>query len=542
MLGTTAVVTGSIRAFAAALALIVALLVPPGADTGGGGGGPTRVIVRAVPSLAGDAVAAVEHAGGTVVRTLPSLGGLVADLPAQALPFVAGHRAVAAVTPDTPIRLQHEADGFDQQTSAGSLWSTTAAVGARAYWAAGYTGAGIDVALIDSGVTAVEGLATPGKLVHGADLSFDSQDETTRYVDRYGHGTHMAGIIGGRDGAAADGGLVDDHHSFLGMAPDARLVNVKVADGTGAVDVSQVIAAIDWVVQHRRDNGLDIRVLALAFGTDGAQSWQVDPLAFAVEVAWRNGIFVAVAAGNDGRRVGPLRNPASDPWVMAVAAGDTRGTVTVDDDVVPAFSNRGDSRRDPDVTAPGVSVVSLRAPGSEVDSYPSAFVAERFVRGTGTSQATAVVAGAAALVLQQRPGLAPDQVKALLTSTARRIPNHGRTSQGSGLVALDAALGAPVPAVNRTIASGSGGGSLEQARGTVHLLRDGVELTGERDIFGAAFEAPSWARLAAAGSSWSGGTWNGSTWSGSSWSGSSWSGSSWSGGTWSGSTWSGGWR
>src|SRR5919199_2903866 len=111
----------------------------------------------------------------------------------------------------------------------------------------------------------------------------------------------MAGIIAGRDDAApakltAGSGSSD----FLGMAPDARVVSVKVADSAGASDVSQVIAGIDWVVQNRNRNGLNIRVLNLSFGTDSAQGYQLDPLAYAAEVAWRSGIVVVVSAGNTG--------------------------------------------------------------------------------------------------------------------------------------------------------------------------------------------------------------------------------------------------
>ena len=103
----------------------------------------------------------------------------------------------------------------------------------------------------------------------------------------------------------------------MGIAPGSRIVNIKVADSNRATDVSQVLAAIDWVVQHRTDNGMNIRVVNLSFGTDGNQSYVLDPLAFAVEQAWRAGIVVVVAAGNDGNGFA-LRNPASDPYVIAV--------------------------------------------------------------------------------------------------------------------------------------------------------------------------------------------------------------------------------
>src|SRR5438093_8645645 len=109
----------------------------------------------------------------------------------------------------------------------------------------------------------------------------------------------MAGIIAGHDDNVSASEYTN-HDNFMGVAPDARIVNVKVASASGATDVSQVIAAIDWVVQHRTDNGMNIRVLNLSFGTDGTQDYRVDPLAYAAEVAWRKGITVVVAAGNSG--------------------------------------------------------------------------------------------------------------------------------------------------------------------------------------------------------------------------------------------------
>jgi len=164
-------------------------------------------------------------------------------------------------------------------------------VGAPAAWAAGATGQGIDVALLDTGVTPVNGLGGSNKLLYGPDLSFDSQNPDKMHVDGYGHGTAMAGIIAGNDEVAG---------GYKGVAPGARIVSVKVGASTGAADVSQMIAGIDWVTQHAHDNGMNIRVLNVSLGTNAVQSYQLDPLAHAAEVAWRKGIVVVVSAGNDG--------------------------------------------------------------------------------------------------------------------------------------------------------------------------------------------------------------------------------------------------
>jgi serine protease AprX len=167
-------------------------------------------------------------------------------------------------------------------------WVAQEATGAAEFWNDGYIGTGVDVAVIDSGVLPVQGLTYPGKVINGPDLSFESQAENLIYMDTFGHGTHMAGIIAGRDDGA-DTVQRGEEANFLGMAPGARIVNVKVADSAGAVDATQVIAAIDWIVQHRSDNGMNIRVLNLSYGTDGSQNSTVDPLAQAVERAWESG-------------------------------------------------------------------------------------------------------------------------------------------------------------------------------------------------------------------------------------------------------------
>jgi serine protease AprX len=438
------------------------------------------------------------------------------------------------------------AAGYDPASDMNSMFSTTQYTGAQAWWNAGYTGAGVDVAVIDTGVSPVDGLSAPGKIAYGPDLSFESQSDAYRNLDTNGHGTFMAGIIAGHGSGAVAGSYAGDSTNFLGVAPDARILSVKVAVADGGVDVSQVIAAIDWVVQHRTDNGMNIRVLNLSYGTDSPQAYQVDPLAFAVEQAWRAGIFVVTATGNAGYafKTGTLTNPAFDPKIFAVGASDSVGTAAQADDVVASFSSTGSNARTPDVVAPGAHLVSLRVPGSYIDqvSGSTGYVAANLFRGSGTSEAAAFVSGAAALVIQQRPWISPDSLKRLFISNARSLGGFSSLREGSGEVDLARMLGAPTyPAPNqwKTIDWSTGIGSLELSRGTDHLTRDGVVLSGPIDIFGHSFDSPAMALLEATGNSWSGGIWNGNSWSGNSWSGNSWSGNSWSGNSWSGNSWSG---
>ena len=469
-------------------------------------------------------------------------------MPAQAVERLSRLGFIASVTPDATVQAQSA--NYSAGSDMGSMYSTTLLTGAQEMWKRGYTGKGIGVALIDSGVVPVDGLTVSGKVVNGPDLSFESQASNLRYLDSYGHGTHMAGIIGGRAGAAVPGSYAGDQSHFLGMAPDAKIISIKVADAHGATDVSQVIAAIDWVVQHKNDSGLNIKVLNLSYGTNSTQPAALDPLAFAAEVAWRKGIVVVAAAGNAGfAQLGSMTTPATDPYLIAVGSSETNGTLAMNDDTVSSFSSSSNwgnmgSYRLVDLVAPGAHIVSLRAPGSYVDqTYGSTgYVSSGLFRGSGTSQAAAVVSGAAALVLQQRPTLKPDEVKRLLTYSAMLI-NAPAVAEGNGELNLKTGIDWPTSMiagfVQYNLVPGNGAGKLEGSRGTNHLVKDGVTLSGEKDIFGKPFNSTAMAALESNGSSWSGGTWNGSSWSGSSWSGSSWSGSSWSGSSWSGSSWSG---
>jgi serine protease AprX len=547
-----------------AAALLVGLLllvpIPRSSRAHTASASMAAVIVESLPGATDTARHAVGDLGGAVGRDLGIIDGFVATVPADAIDALRNTSGVRAVTVDGSVRLHTTADEtYDPTIDSGSMYRASRTIGAGALWLQGITGEGVDVALIDSGVVPVNGLTSPGKIVNGPDLSFESQSSALRYHDTFGHGTHMAGIIAGRDDAVVHDSDLKNPDNFAGIAPGARIVNVKVADALGAADVSQVIAAIDWVVQHRHDNGLNIRVLNLSFGTDGGQDYLLDPLVHAADVAWNAGIVVVVAAGNRGD-AGRLDNPGRDPRLIAVGADDARGTTTARDDTVPEWSSSGDGVRNPDLIAPGRSIVSLRDTGSYIDqTYPGGRVGTRYFRGSGTSASTAMVSGAAALLLQQRPDLTPDQVKALLMSTARSLPSEPARDQGAGLVDVRGAATAAIPAGASETSMSIGSGSLEAARGSSHVGRDGQVLTGEQDIFGAAWDGGQWAHDSSTETSWSGGVWNGNTWagqdwsapswagpawgsadwSGESWCGDSWSGNSWSGNSWTGNSWSG---
>jgi serine protease AprX len=292
---------------------------------------------------------------------------------------------------------------------------------------------------------------------------------------------------------------------------------------------------------------MNIRVLNLSFGTDSAQSYVYDPLAYAAEVAWRKGIVVVVSAGNSGFADGRLTTPARNPFLLAVGADDTHDTFSTSDDTIPSFSSRGDGVRNPDIVAHGVHVQSLRVPGSHIDlTYgETGRIDARFFRGSGTSQAAAVTSGAVALLLQQRPSLTPDQVKLAVATLGIPLPAASPRAQGHGMLNVRNAGSLALPLIPQPFVAGTGKGSLNKARGSARLAMDGVTLDGERDIFGMRFDSAAMARKQSLAASWSKGDWNGSTWAGPKWTPKGWAttvwtGQPWAGGTWSGRTWASG--
>jgi serine protease AprX len=402
-------------------------------------------------------------------------------------------------------------------------------------YSAGYTGKGVGIALIDTGVVPVPGL-TSGNIANGPDLSLESQVPSLAHEDGYGHGTHLAGIIAGRDNATGSG--------FRGIAPDAKLTSIKVGMSNGTVDVTQVIAAIDWVVKHRADDPANpIKLINLSYGTDSKQIVTVDPLVYAVDNAVKAGISVIVAAGNTGSKV---TNPATSNSAIVVGSSDSKGTTNPADDTLSDFSAEDGRAIAIDVLAPGRSIVSLRDPGGYADTlYPSARVNDRFFKGSGTSQSAAVVTGALALYLQKYPKTTPGQLHTILWAGATR-PSKWKLDVGA-LLTRSATMSV-------SVREHSSGGTFQAARGTsLVTFGDSTSLTGERDIFGPV-SMSSWASASAAQTAWNGGSWMGhlytgtawgtatngqANWSGAAWSGRAWSGRAWSEVAWAGRAWSG---
>ncbi|MDQ1482931.1 MAG: serine protease AprX [Actinomycetota bacterium] len=454
----------------------------------------------------------------------------------------------------------------------GSLYTVEKAIGARTLWAKNdnnqraMTGYGVGVAVLDSGESQVSGLDGSGKVTYGPDLSVEGNG-VMLHEDTFGHGTYMAGIIAGRGTTSSSSGLSTEAASVqLGVAPDAKLLALKLATRDGSTDVSQVIAALDWVTQNPvMPNGTRVRVINLSYGTNSAQSYLADPLAAAAENAWKHGIVVVTSAGNGDDETGRLTDPAIDPYVLAVGSTDNGGTM---DGWIPSkasvahYSQLGTAARHVDLVAPGRSVVSLRAPGSYIDvKHPEGLVAGdtsgKLFRGSGTSQAAAVVSGSVALILQANPNLTPDQVKYVLTSSAAPLTQATTLTAGAGTLDLAKALtiaksmnGDGDTASNQrddavqSFPTSTGQGSIDAARaGSILVDSAGIDLVGEIDIQGNPWRPAAWWKATSTESAWYGGRWMGTTWTGdrwassSTWSSSRWSSSRWSTANWASSTW-----
>ena len=493
-------------------------------------GPDARVVVTGGTGVA----AAVRAAGGRVVADLPVVDGVSAVVPAAALRALADADDVHAVTAD---RVGRFVDFAWEDIPIASTF--TRSVQATSSWTRGNYGRGVGVAVLDTGVSPMPDLAD--RLVHGPDLSGEGT-----VVDSYGHGTVMAGLIAGNGASSATrvGG------AFPGVAPAAHVVSVKVAGRNGVVDVSTVLEAMHWISAYREQYG--IRVLNLSWGVASTQSPTVDPVNHAVQRLWSEGVVVVVAAGNSGSNSGTITKPGDDPVVLTVGAYNDQGDLEPNNDGVPQWSSRGPTAAGvskPDLVAPGRTVVSLRSPGSTIErNNPKALLAPSYIRGSGTSQAAAVASGAAALLLSARPTLTPDQVKALLTSTASPIPNHGRYAQGSGRLQLEAALSAPAPTAVQPITA-SGLGSIDASRGGMRVLATcggaPVEIRGEIDVRCQPWDGPRWTSSRWTGDAWTGVAWKGAEWTGVAWKGVNWSdavwdGVAWKGGTWTSGTWYGG--
>lgn len=378
---------------AAAIAALALLAVP--APAGADGSSRTMLLTLTDEVSLTQLSDTVHTLGGRVLRTLEIADSLLVELPVGvAVP------AGAAVVPDTPMKVNGTQTYYE--TDVPTYRETIGLEDGSSL------GEGVTVALIDTGVS---------DEAVGLDHVTHVNVTDAPQGDGLGHGTFLAGIIGGTG-------------TFPGVAPGADLVDVQVSDEEGNTSLSQVLAGLDAVKKHG-----DVDVLNISLSTDSPLPPSFDPLSRALERLWDEGITVVTAAGNDGPKAGTVSSPGNDPVLLTVGALDEVANSDRDDDAVAGFSarDRSSAGAKPDLVAPGVSLVSTLAPGS-IAAVETAWTSddENYMRGSGTSMSAAVVAGAVAAVLQANEDLEPNGIKALLTSTTYDV-----TGKGAGAGALD---------------------------------------------------------------------------------------------------------
>src|SRR5215203_559895 len=397
----------------------------------------TRVIVLLRDGVV-DGTPAITKVGGRGGARLACVNGQVADIADAQLDALTADPAVLSVHLDRRlVSLQ----GADTAMTTASLSSTSvgSTKGSRVW-----DGSGVGVAMIDSGVAPHHDIGLAGANNSRPRLAtfVDFVNGQTSPYDDFGHGTHVAGIIGG-DGTDSGG-------AYAGIARGSRLISLKVLDASGRGTISNAIQAIDYVIANRTKH--NIRVINLSVGAAATESFFTDPFTVAAWRAVQAGITVVAAAGNFGRdasgntQYGGITAPGNAPWVLTVGAYNHMGTVGPADDAVAAYSSRGPTAVDllskPDIVAPGTRIVSLASGGSTLaTARPQDLVAGTtaalglpYLTLTGTSMAAPAVAGTAALMLQANPALTPNAIKAILQYTARTAANTSPHEQGAGFL------------------------------------------------------------------------------------------------------------
>lgn len=530
-----------------AIAMVATVLILPGFTPGAQqASGAERLVSVIVQGLTPNHVrTAVQEVGGEVTTILPIVDGATARVPDGSISELRALPGVTQVTRNGKV-------SFEATPGAGSdknaYVSPPKVVRSDALWKSKITGKGVSVALLDTGVYPHADLS--GRVVCGVDLSHES-GTVANCADTFGHGTFMAGLIAG-NGSSSSG-------KYKGTAPEARIISVKAAGYDGSTDVSTILAGIQWVVSHKDTYG--IRALNLSLGSDSAQDYRLAPLNYAVQRAWKAGIVVVVSAGNAGSAASTVMKPADDPYVITVGASNSEGTVPVTDDRVPVFSSRGPTRSNglakPDVVSPGVHTISLRSPGSAIDSrYGStATVSTNYFKGTGTSMSTASVTGAVAQMLQKTSSLNPNQVKARLMGTARAIVDTDTNLAGKGIIdAYAATNSSSLTEANQGLDSSTGLGLLQDSRAGLSAelyattpLGDAA-MSGEFTIQHDALLADPlnnpiglipWDGVTYTTSGWDPISWDSSRWNTADWTSSRWNGATFVATTWDSSRWNG---
>ena len=519
----------------AGAALAAALALPSMAGVPAASASATEtVIVTATGPLT--AAQAVLEVNGTILTQFHLINGVEASIPTAVAALLAALPGIT-VTPDASVTVQSTTPESTGPHTPSDVFLTE--TGATRLAAAGDTGQGVTVAVLDTGIDNLPDFA--GRLAGGVDLTGGGNP----FQDAYGHGTFVAGLIAG-NGASSDG-------EYAGEAPGAKLVSIKVAGASGVTDLATLILGLQWAADHQSQYG--IRILNLSLGFKSGMSTVLNPLDQAVQAVWDAGVAVVVSAGNSGPFNGSILSPGDDPLVITVGALDDMATPSGADDEMNDFSAVGPTSPDgwvkPDLVASGRSVVSLAAPGSTIyDGYPSARIGSANFVGSGTSFSAAITSGAAALVLADNPGLSPDQLKARLLGTTDPGPVGNPFVDGHGALNAYAAATAGSMDLNQSAL-----GLLPTLAGTaVSLVPDGPADTWNLNLWsgisphqssggqpwnGWAWNGTDWNGFVWTGRAWNNGGWTGAKWNGEAWTGRAWNGGAWAGSAWAGAAWAG---
>jgi subtilisin family serine protease len=377
-------------------------------------------------------------------------------------------------------------------------------------------GQGVTVAVVDSGVSdhmdLHQNATSPSEALNSNSRVIQNLvfGNLTSPSDEYVHGSHVAGIIGG-NGVASNG-------KYKGIAPGVNLINIRVSNNQGLTYTSDLLAGLQWIFTNK--DVYNIRVVNLSINSTMPESYLQSPLDAAVEILWFNGIVVVVAAGNNGTADGPstVYPPANDPFVITVGAQEDLGTVSMSDDSVAAFSaysTTADGFAKPDLIAPGRNLISLLA-STNATGYTGHIkhrVDASYFRMSGTSMAAPVVTGVIALLLQDEPGLNPDQVKYRLMATANQSwTGYNLAKAGAGTVDAYAAV------------SGTTTNSANQGIMPSQLLTTGAN--------GIALNSVGWNSVG-----WNSVGWNSVGWNSVGWNSVGWNSVGWNSVGWNSSTW-----
>ena len=499
------------------------------------------VIVQAGSATAAqtavEAVIVANGGTGSVGVLLPLVNGVLANLTKVEVKQLS---ATYAVSPDAPVMTSMvPAKGGHGPPPKQQLDNVFPQVtGASSVIANNNSGQGVSVAVVDTGIADLPDFA--GRLLPGVDFT----TENNPHLDSYGHGTFVAGLIAG-SGASSNG-------VYVGEAPGANLVPVKVAGASGSTTVSTLIQALEWIAADTTDN---IRVINMSIGAIPQGPTQLNPLDQAVEAMWRSGFVVVTSAGNNGPSRGTVTSPGDDPLVITVGALDDKDTVSAGDDAVPSFSSNGPTSWNgwwkPDLLAPGKSVVSVMAPNSVIwNTYTSARVGTANFVGSGTSFAAAITSGAAAMLFADNASATPDNVKAALLTTTNPGPGSSQDpfQQGHGVLDVARAIDEPDVTLAQDVSSISvplAGAPISLVStqfvstwaDTAVLLGHPLQYVWPFPYSGVATTSPFFQSSAWNSSAWNSSGWNSSAWNSSAWNSSAWNSSAWNSSAWNSSAW-----